>query len=179
MRVIAGEFRSRRLQSVEGTEVRPTPDRLRESLFNILQTRLAGMVFVDAYAGTGAVGLEALSRGARRVLFIERNKEALRVLFENIQSLGVQGRTAIIKRKASEALRTIEADIVFLDPPFTVPKEFDAALTAVAETAVAETAAPRGIVQHPPRQVLADEYGPLRRSRIVKQGDNWLSFYER
>jgi 16S rRNA (guanine(966)-N(2))-methyltransferase RsmD len=174
MRVIAGEFRSRKLQSVEGTEVRPTPDRLRESLFNILQTRLAGMVFVDAYAGTGAVGLEALSRGARRVLFIERNKEALRVLFENIQSLGVQGRTAIIKRKASEALRTIEADIVFLDPPFTVPKEFDAALTAVAETA-----APLVIVQHPPRQVLADEYGPLRRSRIVKQGDNWLSFYER
>jgi 16S rRNA (guanine(966)-N(2))-methyltransferase RsmD len=174
MRVIAGEFRSRKLQSVEGTEVRPTPDRLRESLFNILQTRLAGMVFVDAYAGTGAVGLEALSRGARRVLFIERNKEAIRVLFENIQSLGVQGRTAIIKRKASEALRTIEADIVFLDPPFTVPKEFEAALTAVAETA-----APLVIVQHPPRQVLADEYGPLRRSRIVKQGDNWLSFYER
>ena len=174
MRVIAGEFRSRRLQSVEGTEVRPTPDRLRESLFNILQTRLAGMVFVDAYAGTGAVGLEALSRGARRVLFIERNKEALRVLFENIQSLGVQGRTAIIKRKASEALRTIEADIVFLDPPFTVPKEFDAALTAVAETAV-----PLVIVQHPPRQLLTDEYGPLRRGRIVKQGDNWLSFYER
>ncbi len=174
MRVIAGEFRSRKLQSVEGTEVRPTPDRLRESLFNILQTRLAGMVFVDAYAGTGAVGLEALSRGARRVLFIERNKEAIRVLFENIQSLGVQGRTAIIKRKASEALRTIEADIVFLDPPFTVPKEFDAALTAVAETA-----APLVIVQHPPRQVLADEYGSLRRSRIVKQGDNWLSFYER
>ncbi|MCX6586120.1 MAG: 16S rRNA (guanine(966)-N(2))-methyltransferase RsmD [Acidobacteria bacterium] len=174
MRVIAGEFRSRKLQSVEGTEVRPTPDRLRESLFNILQTRLEGMVFVDAYAGTGAVGLEALSRGARRVLFIERNKEALRVLFENIQALGVQGRTAIIKRKASEALRTMEADIVFLDPPFTVPKEFDAALTAVAETAV-----PLVIVQHPPRQLLTDEYGPLRRGRIVKQGDNWLSFYER
>ena len=174
MRVIAGEFRSRKLQSVEGTEVRPTPDRLRESLFNILQTRLEGLVFVDAYAGTGAVGLEALSRGARRVLFIERNKEALRVLFENIQALGVQGRTAIIKRKASEALRTMEADIVFLDPPFTVPKEFDAALTAVAETAV-----PLVIVQHPPRQLLTDEYGPLRRGRIVKQGDNWLSFYER
>jgi 16S rRNA (guanine966-N2)-methyltransferase len=174
MRVIAGEFRSRKLQSVEGTEVRPTPDRLRESLFNILQTRLAGMVFVDAYAGTGAVGLEALSRGARRVLFIERNKEALRVLFENIQALGVQGRTAILKRKASEALRTMEADIVFLDPPFTVPKEFDAALTALAGTA-----APLVIMQHPPRQELAEEYGALRRVRIVKQGDNWLSFYER
>lgn len=174
MRVIAGEFRSRKLQSVEGTEVRPTPDRLRESLFNILQTRLEGVVFVDAYAGTGAVGLEALSRGARRVLFIERNKEAIRVLFENIKALGVQARTAIIKRKASEALRTMEADIVFLDPPFTVPKEFDAALTALAESTV-----PSVIVQHPPRQILADEYGPLRRGRIVKQGDNWLSFYER
>jgi 16S rRNA (guanine966-N2)-methyltransferase len=174
MRVIAGEFRSRKLQSVEGSEVRPTPDRLRESLFNILQTRLDGVVFVDAYAGTGAVGLEALSRGAKRVLFIERNKEAIRVLFENIKTLGVQPRTAIIKRKASDALRTMEADIVFLDPPFTVPKEFDAALTALSESTV-----PYVIVQHPPRQILADEYGPLRRGRIVKQGDNWLSFYER
>jgi len=120
------------------------------------------------------VGLEALSRGARRVLFIERNKEAIRVLFENIKMLGVQARTAIIKRKASDALRTMEADIVFLDPPFTVPKEFDAALTALAESTV-----PYVIVQHPPRQILSDEYGPLRRGRIVKQGDNWLSFYER
>lgn len=174
MRVIAGEFRSRKLLSVEGTDVRPTPDRLRESLFNILQTRLPGAVFVDAYAGTGAVGLEALSRGARRSLFIERNKEALRVIFENIKALNVQPRTAIIKRKASDVLKTIEADIVFLDPPFTVPKEFDAALNALAESTV-----PYAIVQHPPRQILLDEYGPLKRSRIVKQGDNWLSFYER
>ena len=174
MRVIAGEFRSRKLLSVEGMDVRPTPDRLREALFNILQVRLQGAVFADAYAGTGAVGLEALSRGAKRVLFIERDKDALRTIFENIKSLNVQGRTAIIRRKASDTLRKIEADIVFIDPPFTVPKEFDASLHAVAESTV-----PSVIVQHPPRHILLDEYGSLRRNRIVKQGDNWLSFYDR
>ena len=174
MRVIAGEFRSRKLLSVEGMDVRPTPDRLREALFNILQVRLQGAVFADAYAGTGAVGLEALSRGAKRVLFIERDKDALRTIFENIKSLNVQGRTAIIRRKASDTLRKIEADIVFIDPPFNVLKEFDASLHAVAESTV-----PSVIVQHPPRHILLDEYGSLRRNRIVKQGDNWLSFYDR
>lgn len=174
MRVIAGEFRSRKLLSVEGMDVRPTPDRLREALFNILQVRLQGAVFADAYAGTGAVGLEALSRGAKRVLFIERDKDALRTIFENIKSLNVQGRTAIIRRKASDTLRKIEADIVFIDPPFNVPKEFEASLHAVAESTV-----PSVIVQHPPRHILLDEYGSLRRNRIVKQGDNWLSFYDR
>lgn len=173
MRVISGEFRSRPLQSVEGMAVRPTPDRLRESLFNILQTRIAGAVFVDAYAGTGAVGIEAISRGAQRVVFIERNKEALRVLTDNLRSLHVQARSTIVKRKAAEALPKITADIVFLDPPFNVPKEYELSLQALAAAPP-----PLVIVQHPPRLLLLDAYGPLRRGRIVKQGDNWLSFYE-
>lgn len=174
MRVIAGEFRSRPLQSVEGMAVRPTPDRLRESLFNILQTRIDGAVFVDAYAGTGAVGIEAISRGAQRVTFIERNKEALRVLTENLKGLGIQARSTITKRKASEVLGKIEADIVFLDPPFNAPKEYDLSLRALSDSP-----APLVIVQHPPRLPLEETYGSLRRGRVVKQGDNWLSFYER
>ena len=80
MRVIAGEFRSRKLKSLPGMDTRPTPDRLRESLFSILQPRIEGSVFIDAYAGTGAVGIEALSRGAARVVFLERNAAAVRVI---------------------------------------------------------------------------------------------------
>ena len=80
MRIIAGEFRSRKLKSVPGLDVRPTPDRLREALFNVLAPRLPGSIFLDAYAGSGAVGLEALSRGAKRVVLIEKKQAALEVI---------------------------------------------------------------------------------------------------
>ena len=89
MRVIAGEFRSRKLKTVSGLSVRPTPDRLREALFNILALRLPGTVFLDAYAGSGAVGIEALSRGARQVILIEKSPEALAVIQENLSALRV------------------------------------------------------------------------------------------
>src|SRR4051812_50137283 len=92
MRIIAGEFRSRRLKSLPGAATRPTPDRLRETLFDILQTRIAGTTFLDAYAGTGAVGLEALSRGARHAWFLEKSRAALEVIRENIATLGVERR---------------------------------------------------------------------------------------
>src|SRR5579864_2997614 len=95
MRVIAGEFRSRRLKSIPGLATRPTPDRLRETLFDILGSRVQGTVFLDAYAGTGAVGIEALSRGAVRAIFIERSKAAEKVLHENLASLGIEDRTVV------------------------------------------------------------------------------------
>src|SRR4051812_34228767 len=88
MRVIGGEFRSRKLISIPGLTTRPTPDRLRESLFNILQPRIEGAVFLDAYAGTGAVGIEALSRGAAHAIFIERSREAMDAIRENLSALG-------------------------------------------------------------------------------------------
>ena len=84
MRVIAGEFRSRRLKSIPGTATRPTPDRLRETLFDILGPRVEGTTFVDAYAGTGAVGIEALSRGASHAYFLERNRAGLDAIRENL-----------------------------------------------------------------------------------------------
>src|SRR5581483_7983455 len=97
MRVIGGEFRSRRLLSVPGLDVRPTPDRLREALFNVLAPRIEGTVFLDAYAGSGAVGIEALSRGARQVILIEKNAAALKVIETNLASLGI-GREATLVR---------------------------------------------------------------------------------
>jgi 16S rRNA (guanine966-N2)-methyltransferase len=92
MRVIGGEFRHRRLASVPGLDTRPTPDRLRESLFNILAPRIEGAVFADLYAGTGAVGIEALSRGASKAIFVERGRAAVQAIRENVRSLGVADR---------------------------------------------------------------------------------------
>src|SRR5204863_657757 len=90
MRVIAGEFRSRRLKTLPGLALRPTPDRLREALFNVLAPRIEGATFLDAYAGSGAVGIEALSRGASHAIFLEKHPAAVRVLRENLVSLGIE-----------------------------------------------------------------------------------------
>src|SRR5882724_8089704 len=125
MRVIAGEFRSRKLKSLEGLDTRPTPDRLRESLFSILQPWIEGAVFIDAYAGTGAVGIEALSRGAARVLFLERNPAAVRVIDDNLYSLGIGNRGKVVRGRVSNQLRAhgTGASIVFLDPPYGLDDE--------------------------------------------------------
>lgn len=172
MRVIAGEFRSRRLQSMPGDEVRPTSDRLRETLFNILGASVGGMVFVDAYAGTGAVGIEALSRGARHVVFIEKNRKAANLIQSNLASLGIENRARVIVGSATLYLGGLSADIVFLDPPYPKEREYQAALDSLGAT-------PPGLVvaQHSKRLELDGEYGALRRTRTVKQGDNALSFF--
>src|SRR5438128_6652644 len=96
MRVIAGEFRSRKILSMPGVDVRPTPDRLRETLFNVLNPIIENSVFVDAYAGTGAVGIEALSRGARHAIFIEKNRQAVELIHQNLAALGVASRARVI-----------------------------------------------------------------------------------
>lgn len=169
MRVIAGEFRSRKLASVPGMAVRPTPDRLREALFSVLMPQLPGAVFVDAYAGSGSVGIEALSRGAARCVFIERSGSALDVLRANLASLGVQGRTNVIRASAARALGGYRADIVFLDPPYTEPGEY--------ALAIPEARGELLIAQHASRQALEDRYGQWERFRTLRQGDNTLSFY--
>lgn len=172
MRVIGGEFRSRVLRSLPGLDVRPTPDRLREALFNILAPRMEGAVFADLYAGTGAVGIEALSRGARKAIFVEQKPAAVRVIHENLKALGIAGRAEVHPGKATAMIPRITADIVFLDPPFPLEKEFAAALTLLGEWAPELV-----LVQHPPRLKLEDGYGALHRIRRLKQGDNEISFY--
>src|SRR5579863_2506033 len=123
MRVIGGEFRSRRLQSMPGMDVRPTPDKVRESLFNILRGEIEGAVFVDAYAGTGAVGIEALSRGARHAIFIEKDRAAVTLIKDNLAALGVEARARVIHGPAGIQLSRLEAHIVFIDPPY--PREHE------------------------------------------------------
>jgi len=172
MRVIAGEFRSRRLKSIPGIATRPTPDRLRETLFDILAPRIEGAVFLDAYAGTGAVGIEALSRGAARAYFLERNRAALDAIRENLASLNLTSRAIVVPGPALLNLKRHSADIVFLDPPYALEREYSAALEILGE------APPLiAIAQHSVRLALEDVYGRLRRTRLVRQGDNALSFY--
>ena len=173
MRVIGGEFRSRRLKTLPGRALRPTPDRLRESLFSVLGPRINGCVFLDAYAGCGAVGIEALSRGASCAVFIEKHWAAARLIEENLRSLGAESRAQVLCGPVLKHLRRLEADIVFIDPPYDLEREYGQAMWLLAER-------PPGlaIAQHSSRLSLEEDYGPLRRARLLKQGDNVLSFFE-
>jgi 16S rRNA (guanine966-N2)-methyltransferase len=174
MRVIAGEFRSRRLKSLPGLNTRPTPDRLRETLFNVLASSIGDGVFMDIYAGTGAVGIEALSRGAARAIFIENNRAAVEVIRENVEALGLASRSEVFTGKAAVVLERTRADIAFLDPPYEMPREYEASMMALdrAETALV-------IVQHSSRFTSQEQYGSLQRYRVIRQGDNSLSFYRK
>ncbi|MCW5964700.1 MAG: 16S rRNA (guanine(966)-N(2))-methyltransferase RsmD [Bryobacterales bacterium] len=173
MRIIAGEFKGRRLKSVPGMATRPTPDRLRESLFSVLTPELPRCRFADLFAGTGAVGLEALSRGAAEVIFVEIASRAQEVLRENIRALGATG-TKVVGQPVKRALRSLHADIVFLDPPYDDAQAYTDTLEALKESDASLI-----LVQHQPKQALAERYGAFERKRRLRQGDNVVSFYRR
>jgi 16S rRNA (guanine966-N2)-methyltransferase len=155
-------------------KVRPTPDRLRETLFSILMPRIDGCIFLDAYAGTASVGIEALSRGAKQIILIERRTEALEVIRNNLQTLGIGKEEAIVLRgAAASALPGLRCDIAFLDPPYELTNEYGEAMNALG-TSGCELA----IAQHHSKLVLDEVYGSFRKTRVVKQGDNSLSFFE-
>jgi 16S rRNA (guanine966-N2)-methyltransferase len=191
MRVIAGTYRSRRLQTLHGMAMRPTSDRTRETLFNILSTDVRDSVFVDLFAGSGAVGIEALSRGARRAIFVEQYPAAVRLLRANLQSLGIAvvgpkaksfaGTAEIISADAIEALERLEArgakaDIIFADPPYADAAAYSALLEWLGDS---ELIAPggRAIFEHSRRLALPVVAGALERTRLTVQGDTALSFY--
>lgn len=173
MRVIAGRFRSRKIKPVPGLNVRPTPDRLREALFNVLAPRIEGTVFLDAYAGTGAVGIEALSRGAKEAVLIEKKPDAVAVLRENVQALGIEKEVLVVRGSATVQLPKQKCDIVFLDPPYEQIKDYGICLNALTDTGCT-----LAIAQHSSRLILDEAYGPFKKTRVLRQGDNSLSFFE-
>ncbi len=173
MRVIAGRFRSRQLKSVPGLQVRPTPDRLREALFNVLAPRIQGAVFLDAYAGSGAVGIEALSRGAAHIILIERNSQALVIVRANLQSLEIESEAALIRGKAAALIPNYKPNIAFVDPPYDQEKEYGDSLEALAQTGCS-----LAIAQHSSNLTLEPRYRILQKFRVLRQGDNSLSFYQ-
>jgi 16S rRNA (guanine(966)-N(2))-methyltransferase RsmD len=174
MRVIAGEFRSRVLKTPPGMETRPTPDRLRESLFNVIATELEGVVFLDAYAGSGAVGIEAVSRGASKAILIEKSRASADVIRENVAALKLAGRAEVLQGRVLQYLPHRAADIVFLDPPYDLQKEYTEAMSLLAAGQARLV-----IVQHSSRMKLEDRYDPLERTRVLTQRENSLSFYRR
>lgn len=189
MRVIGGTYRSRRLVAPRGLATRPTSDRLRETLFNVLTPRIQGAVFADLYAGSGAVGIEAISRGASLVYFVDNDAPAIAALRSNLGALNVTSGFQVVTSTVSAALRRLaerspqeRCSIVFLDPPYAADNDYSGTLSSIGRGADS-LLTPDGIViaEHSRKmlQPLAECYGPLQRYRVLEQGDAGLSFYAR
>lgn len=185
MRVIAGTYRSRVLKAPPGMATRPSSDRLRETLFNVLAPRIQAASFLDLYAGSGAVGIEALSRGAARAVFVERAPAALAVLRANLDALNLRGAARVqavsvgaFLRRAAAGPKAERFDLVFLDPPYDVADDYSATLGLLGGQAAPLIAEDALIVaEHRRNQPLPDRYGALARTRLLEQGDAALSFY--
>jgi 16S rRNA (guanine966-N2)-methyltransferase len=185
MRVIAGQYRSRPLRSLPGVDIRPTTDRLRETLFDVLcagnPAALEGTVWLDLFAGTGAVGIEALSRGAKMVYFAESSAKASTVIRQNLQSLNIEAGFEIIQQDTLRALRllsaqAVTANFVFFDPPYRMQASYAETLNFLATP---NLIAPSALViaEHPRRFDPGIAFGLLQRYRKLEQGDAALSFY--
>ena len=179
MRVIAGLYRGRTLQAPTWDGLRPTSDRLRETLFNVLSSRIRDARVLDAYAGTGAVGIEAMSRGAAHVTFVESDRRAQALIEANLTRCEIADGYAIIRAPAGRAFETIRRtpsftpfDIVLLDPPYDLPAE-------QALTGVEEVVAPGGVIvlEHARRMPVPTEIGSLVCTRNLVSGDSALAFY--
>jgi 16S rRNA (guanine966-N2)-methyltransferase len=187
MRIIAGTYRSRILKSLKGRALRPTTDRLRETLFDVLGASVAGSRFIDLFAGTGAVGIEALSRGAVAAVFVENHAAAAALIHRNLESLGIQNAATVLAADALRGLETLAAgrkqktsrfDFAFLDPPYAAAKDYARVLEFLG---TADLLLPGGvaIAEHRRSFDLPEEAGALWRFRVLRQGDAALSFYRR
>jgi 16S rRNA (guanine(966)-N(2))-methyltransferase RsmD len=186
MRIVAGKYRSRILKSLKGNALRPTSDRLRETLFNVLGTNVSGSRFLDVFAGTGAVGIEAISRGATQVVFIENHAAAATLIRRNLDSLEIQNGAQILLFDAFRGLEKIAArhkptdapfDFVFVDPPYAEKEQYDRVLGFLGAASFL-TEGSLVIAEHRRTHELPQRIGRLMRSRILRQGDAALSFFE-
>jgi len=178
MRIIAGTLKGRRIDAPKWEGLRPTSDKLRETLFNVLAPRIEGAVVLDGYAGTGAVGIEALSRGAAHVTFVERDPRAAALIETNLQHCGVTDRYAIIRARFAGIERPPAGDrfdVVFLDPPYGA-RELAAALEAAGPLVTDGSVL---IVEHAKRDAAPETSGGLVRTREILSGDSALAFYTR
>lgn len=193
MRVIAGTFRGRRLAAPKGKHlVRPTADRVKESVFSILQEQIVDANFLDLCAGTGSMGIEALSRGAKHVTFLERDRRCLEIIERNLHTCGLlaesQGRYHLLRRDVMKGIaylckRSAIFEIIYFDPPYGVDLVGGSQLYTTCLPRVAEGSllCVGGIllVEHARQVVLPDAIGSLRRSRQARYGDTVVSFYEK
>jgi 16S rRNA (guanine966-N2)-methyltransferase len=181
MRVISGMYRGRRLKGPEGMELRPTGDRLKETVFNILGPDISSAVVLDVFGGTGAIGIEALSRGAREVTFIENSPAAHRLILKNLQLCGIETGYHIMEQDVFMALRLLArqgfcAHIAFFDPPYDW-RPYNDLLEITFERRLLQPNG-RAVIEHYRKASLSDAGKLYRRSRVLRQGDHCLSFYE-
>jgi 16S rRNA (guanine966-N2)-methyltransferase len=187
LRIIAGKYRSRQLKSLKGVALRPTRDRLRETLFNILGELVVDSRFIDAFAGTGAVGIEALSRGAREVIFIEKHPPASALIKKNLESLETPAPSGT-RLLSTDAVRGLEIlskentgaskmqEILFFDPPFDNDSDYGRVLSFAASATFLQDGALL-IAEHRSKVNLPESVKNLQRVRVLRQGDVSLSFY--
>jgi 16S rRNA (guanine(966)-N(2))-methyltransferase RsmD len=186
MRVIAGKFRSRILKSLKGTALRPTSDRLRETLFNVLGPNVSGARFLDIFAGTGAVGIEAISRGAIEVVFIENHAPAAVLIRRNLESLEISSGTQILPLDALRALEKLATrhnptaapfNLVYVDPPYAEQDQYVRVLGFLGSAPFLSQGS-LVIAEHRRTHELPQRFGRLVQTRILRQGDASLSFFE-
>jgi 16S rRNA (guanine(966)-N(2))-methyltransferase RsmD len=184
MRIIAGKYRGRKLKSPSSLETRPTSDRLRETLFNILAPRIKGARFLDLCAGSGAVGLEALSRGAAHATFVDQSGKMCALIEANLEALTIDGDDVeVVNREVTDFLRrrakkeAAPFDVIFYDPPYAT--DYEELLNFLGEHEV-KLLGEDGvvIVEHHKKRDLKEEFGGLKRYRVLEQGDSCLSFYQ-
>ena len=180
MRIIAGEMRSRRLKAPEGMDTRPTADRVKEALFSILNGRVYGAKVLDLYAGSGALALEALSRGAESAVLADCGRAACAVIQENIDALGCQNRATLLRMKDTAAIGALQKqnarfDLIFLDPPYG-EKFLENALKRISEIDILKSG---GIIicERPAEKALSDEYAAFRRARDYRYGRTGITIY--
>lgn len=181
MRIIAGTYRGLFLKTLKGAKLRPTSDHLRETLFDVLGLLVEGSAFLDAYAGSGAVGIEALSRGAGEVVFIEHHRPAAQLIRANLAALKIRGGYRLVFSSVLKGLEKLadegaQFDFVFLDPPYEEIREYHHVLRELARgTLLMPTS--RVIAEHSRHCQLEERYGNLERTRLLRRGDSELSFY--
>ncbi len=176
MRVIAGRFKGRRLKAPTWEGLRPTSDKLRETLFNVLAPRIEGARVLDGYAGTGAVGIEAISRGAAHVTFVEQNRRAAQLIASNLTECGIEGgytiRCAEVGAELDAHAAAATFDLILLDPPYDIDN-----VGFILEAAARHLAGNGLIVLERATRREPQESGALRRIRDMKSGDSTLSLF--
>lgn len=182
MRIIAGTFRSRQLKPLKKLRIRPTSDMLRETLFNILGPRVPGARFLELFAGTGAVGIEAISRGASDVVFVENHRGAAHLIGENLALLEITEGVRLIHADALTAIAKLESeraapfDLIFLDPPYANEPDYRSVLHTLERSSLVPNLS-LIIAEHRKTLSLPPAIGRLQQFRTLKQGDAALSFY--
>lgn len=173
MRIVAGTLRGRRLRGPETDDVRPTSDRLRETLFNVLGPSVVDARVLDAFAGTGAVAIEAVSRGAAHAVLFEQAAGALKVATANIAAFGIEAQCTVHRSDFLKSLGAADCDLVFLDPPYDIASLDDVLAAGAAHLAPGG----RLILEHRRARPSPESAAGLARFRVLEAGDSALSFY--